>query len=130
MSNENITQFINAVIRGDKDAAKAALSPVVISNARQILGHEVPQPVQAVTESHEVKMLREMFEDHESPIRLKGDKVLVNGKEVGMIQTDYEDFDSGINFIESDGRFSKEFADAEQLFRFLLDRYNGNQQGV
>ncbi|WAX21669.1 hypothetical protein [Stenotrophomonas phage RAS14] len=129
MSNENITQFINAVIRGDRDAAKQALSPVVISNARAILGREVQEP-QKVNESHEVKMLREMFEDHESPIRLKGDKVIVNGKEVGMIQTDYADFDSGINFIESDGKFSKEFEDAEQLFRFLIDRYNGTKQGV
>lgn len=130
MSNDNITQFINAVIRGDKDAAKQALSPVVITNSREVLGLSTPQAATLVKESYEVKMLREMFEDHESPISLKGDKVIVNGKEVGMIQTDYEDFDSGINFIESDGKFSKEFEDAEALFRFLVDRFNGNKQGV
>lgn len=130
MSSENITNFINAVIRGDKDAAREALTPVVVNNSRQILG--LPNNVVSTTvqESSVLSMLREMFEDHEAPIRLSGEKVIVNGKEVGYIQTDYADTDSGINFIESDGKFSKEFEDAETLFAFLNDRYSNKQSGV
>ena len=85
-----------------------------------------------VNESVKVKMLREMFEDDiESPIKiLRDSSVVVNGKRVGVVQTDLEDPDSGIDFITDDGKFSKEFIDVDALFKFLRERYLGEKVGV
>lgn len=129
MYNENIKEFINAVIQGDKDSARSALAPVIVGNAREILGYQAPEP-QPVNEAIALKMLREMFEDHEEPIRIQGDKVFVDGKQQGFIQTDYADEDSGINFIEEGGKFSKEFDDVSDLFKFLIQRYSKQGGGL
>lgn len=134
MQKDNIRSFVNAIINGDKEAARAAFAPVVAHTTREVLGL---QPVTVVKESVAIKYLREMFEDHDSPIRMDGDSVMVDGKQVGHIQIDFadiengENFDNGgINFIEEGGKFSKEFDDAESMFRFLLQKYskNGGQQ--
>lgn len=129
MYNENIKEFINAVIQGDKDSARSALAPVIVGNAREILGYQATEP-QPVNEAIALKMLREMFEDHEEPIRIQGDKVFVDGKQQGFIQTDYADEDSGINFIEEGGKFSKEFDDVSDLFKFLIQRYSKQGGGL
>ena len=50
-------------------------------------------------------------------------KVIVDGKQVGLVHTDLTDFDSGINFIEDGGKFSKEFDTVEDLFTFLIQKY-------
>lgn len=65
-----------------------------------------------------------------NPIKLKGDDVFVNGKQVGTIDVDLGDFNAGISFITSDRKFSKEFDDMESLYKFLADRYNVRESEV
>ena len=128
MSQEEYRSFINAVVKADKDAAREAFGPIFKQHLAAALGHKP----KVVNESVKVKMLREMFEDDiESPIKiLRDSSVVVNGKRVGVVQTDLEDFDSGINFITDDGKFSKEFIDVDALFKFLRERYLGEKVGV
>lgn len=60
----------------------------------------------------------------DSKIKFDGDDVLVGGKVVGQVKIDHDDTESGINFVSSDGKMSKEFADMEALYGFLSDRFN------
>lgn len=66
----------------------------------------------------------------DNPIKLKGDDVFVNGKHVGTIDIDLDDYDAGISYTTSDKRFSKEFDDMETLYNFLADRYNVRESEV
>lgn len=118
-------KFFDAVVDGNEDLQREAIASASIHATQAFLGlpQAQPEPV-TVNESHMVKMLREMFEG--SPITFKGDEVMVDGKRVGVIQTDYTDFESGTQFIEDGGQFSKEFDDAEKLFQFLIQRYTKN----
>lgn len=118
-----LTAMIDAIINNKPEEAKAAFAPYVQEKVRQVLGYSTP-PAQAVTEGAKITALREWIEaQSDSPVKLQGDKVFVNGKQVGFVQTDATDFDSGINFIEAGNKFSKEFDTVEDLFGFLVHRY-------
>lgn len=61
----------------------------------------------------------------ESPIKLNGDDVTVNGKLVGHVHSDLNDLNSGITFTSVDGRVKKEFEDIESLYAFLSKTFLG-----
>lgn len=118
-----LTAMIDAIINNKPEDAKAAFAPYVQVKTREILGYADPAP-EVVKENVNIVALREWIEaQDESPVKLQGDKVFVDGKQVGFVQTDPTDFDSGINFIEMGNKFSKEFDSVEDLFGFLVHRY-------
>lgn len=127
---EQLKAMIDGIIKGDESAAKAAFAPYVQSKTREILGYAEPvAPVATPTnESFLVKLKEYVDFQQDSPVQFRGDKVIVDGKQVGVIQNDPTDFDSGINFIEEGGRFSKEFNEVEELYDFLIQRYTKRGQ--
>ena len=129
---EQLSAVIDGIIKGDEAAMKAAFAPYIQAKSREVLGYtETPAPAVTlpVTENVLVTKLKEAVDLSDSPVKLNGDRVIVNGKEVGTIQTDPTDFESGINFIEQGGAFSKEFNTVEEIFAFLIDRYTkGNKK--
>ena len=121
---EQLRAVIDNIIKGDSDAAKAAFAPYVQSKTRDVLGYAQPTPNAEEVKEAFYKKLNEYIElQDESPIKFQGDKVIVDGKQVGVIQSDPTDWDSGINFIEEGGKFTKEFVQLEDLYDFLIQRY-------
>lgn len=127
-NKEMIADFLNKVVAGDSEAAKAAFSlycnskAMSIGNSEKVMEH-VEQFKTTLVEYGNAQAAKTATE---SPLRMEGDKILVNNKMVGRIQYDIEDFDGGINFISDDGSFSKEFQSAEELFSFLSTKYLGD----
>ncbi len=120
---------IDGIIKGDDTAAKDAFAPYVQAKTREILGYS--EPVTAATPMSEaflVKLKEYVDLQQDSPVQFRGDRVIVDGKQVGVIQNDPTDFESGINFIEAGGRFSKEFNTVEDLYDFLIQRYTKRGQ--
>lgn len=126
-----LTAVIDGIINNDEVAMKAAFAPYIQAKSKEILGYsrdpEVPAielPETPVTENLILTKLQESLAAlADSPVKLQGNRVIVGGKEVGTLQSDPTDFESGINFIENGGQFSKEFNTVEELFNFLFDRY-------
>jgi hypothetical protein len=122
---EQLKAMIDGIIKGDDAAAKNAFAPYVQAKTRDILGYSEPAaPTPEVTNEAFLMKLKE-FNDIQagSPVQFRGDKVMVDGKQVGVIQNDPTDWESGINFIEEGGRFSKEFDTLEAVYDFLIQRY-------
>lgn len=148
--SEIISTFVTNVLTGDSEAARAAFSAYcndkaksigqdrklnerleslkvalleygVNYNAQTVSGHggrvTSGQPTPAATKMTSTKA--------EPDLSMEGDKIIVNGKQVGRIQYDMEDWEGGINFISDDNTFSKEFNTAEELFKFLSQRFLG-----
>ena len=148
--SEIISTFVTNVLTGDSEAARAAFSAYcndkaksigqerklnerleslkvalleygVNYNAQTVSGHggrvTSGQPTPAATKMTSTKA--------EPDLSMEGDKIIVNGKQVGRIQYDMEDWEGGINFISDDNTFSKEFNTAEELFSFLSKRFLG-----
>ena len=148
--SEIISTFVTNILTGDSEAARAAFSAYcndkaksigqerklnerlenlrlalleygVNYNAQTVSGHggrvTSGQPTPAATKMTSTKA--------EPDLRMEGDKIIVNGKQVGRIQYDMEDWEGGINFISDDNTFSKEFNTAEELFSFLSKRFLG-----
>jgi hypothetical protein len=120
-NSELIATFLNNVVSGDAEAAKAAFSAYCNHKAKTI-GNSTK--IMERVEQFKSTLLE--FGNDEVPLRLEGDKVLVNNKPVGRIQYDMDDFDGGINFISDDGKFSKEFHSAEDLFSYLSQQFLGD----
>ncbi len=122
---EQLRVMIDGIIKGDDNAAKDAFAPYVQAKTRDILGYVDPTTTETKpTNESFVLKLNEFAElQQDNPIQFKGDRVIVDGKQVGVIQNDPTDFDSGINFIEEGGRFSKEFSKVEDLYDFLIQKY-------
>lgn len=118
-----LSAMIDGIIKGDPEAAKAAFAPYIQMKTREVLGYTKDNN-DSVNENVNIIALREWIDTlDDSPVRLQGDRVLVDGKQVGVLQTDPTDFNSGINFIEDGGKFSKEFDTIEDLFNFLIQKY-------
>lgn len=148
--SEIISTFVTNVLTGDSEAARAAFSAYcndkaksigqerklnerleslkvalleygVNYNAQTVSGHggrvTSGQPTPAATKTTSTKA--------EPDLSMEGDKIIVNGKQVGRIQYDMDDWEGGINFISDDNTFSKEFSSAEELFKFLSQRFLG-----
>lgn len=121
---EQLRAVIDNIIKGDGEAASAAFAPYVHAKTRDVLGYAHPTPNAEEVKEAFYKKLNEYIDlQDESPIQFQGDRVMVNGKQVGVIQSDPTDWDSGINFIEEGGRFSKEFDRLEDLYDFLIKKY-------
>lgn len=130
---EQLGAVIDAVIKGDAEAAKAAFSPYIQVKTREVLGiappaEAPPATTEPVTESVLVRLQEMVDALSDSPVKLQGDNVIVDGKQVGVVHTDLTDFQSGINFIEDGGKFSKEFDTVEDLFSFLIQKYTKRGQ--
>lgn len=69
-------------------------------------------------------------EDAEELIDLQGDKILIRGKVVGRTFVDDDDIDGGVNFVSSDGKFSKEFNTVEELFRYVVINFLGAEHAA
>ncbi len=127
-NKEQLYKFVDAIISDDKEAAKVAFHNFSVDKTKTILGlQQTAEPTPTVSEAEEIfeafKQRLVEFIGDDSPIRLEGDYVLVKGKKVGMVKNDLDDLDSGINFVTLDGSFSKEFDSAEDLYKFLMQRY-------
>ncbi|QDJ96462.1 hypothetical protein Xoosp13_276 [Xanthomonas phage Xoo-sp13] len=127
---EQLSAVIDGIINDDMEAAKAAFSTYVSAKTQEVLGYNttvvepVVEPAPTPVQESKLVAVSEMFDAQvDSPVRLRGDRVFVEGKQVGVLQSDPVDFDSGINFIEDGGRFSKEFSALEELYSFLISRY-------
>lgn len=122
---EQLKAMIDGIIKGDESAARDAFAPYVQSKTRELLGYSEPVTAPAAEPTNEAFLakLQEMNSLMDSPVQFRGDKVIVDGKQVGVIQNDPTDWDAGINFIEEGGRFSKEFDTLEAVYDFLIQRY-------
>jgi hypothetical protein len=122
---EPLYRFVDATVNGDEESLKNAAHEYSVNKVKQILGLVTPSTIVTnsvgIVESFKQQLLEYTGED--SPVKFDGDYVLVNGKKVGSIHNDLNDIDSGINFITLDKSFSKEFTTAEELYKFLMDRY-------
>ena len=123
-NSELIAEFINSVAKGDSEAARAAFSTYCNNKAKGIASADAKLTEHAERFNQFKKTLLEYGND-ETPLRMEGDKIFVNNKLVGRIQTNMDDFDAGIDFVSDDGSFSKEFETAEDLFKFLSQKYLG-----
>lgn len=121
MSKELISDFINKVISGD-DSAKSAFSAFCSAKAKYMASGKAKQEM---FESFKTELLEYTGDD--ASVSMDGDYIVVNGQRVGRVQTDLSDFDSGINFISAEGDFSKEFDTAEDLFKYISQRYLGEK---
>jgi hypothetical protein len=136
---ELISDFINKLVSGDAEAAKAAFSQFCSVKTKAIIGESA-----VVVEDNRFAELKTLILEFNTnangpkPIDLQGDRILVNGKEVGRIAeiqfkkdengvVDVEGDAEGINFISADGSFSKEFNSAEELFRFINQKFLGEE---
>ena len=127
-NKEQLYKFVDAIINDDLEAAKLSFHSFSVDKTKTILGLQQSAPIEpTVSEAEEIfegfKQKLVEFIGDDSPIRLDGDYVLVKGKKVGMLKNDLNDLDSGINFVTLDGSFSKEFDSAEDLYKFLMQRY-------
>lgn len=123
--SELISEFINKVVSGDKEAARAAFSEYCNAKAKTIAEGDTTKLLEREEKFNTFKRQLLEFGGDDAPIQLQGDNVLINGKVVGRIVNDLEDFDAGINFVAADGKFSKEFNTAEDLFKYLSQQFLG-----
>jgi hypothetical protein len=63
------------------------------------------------------------FTGADSPIKLKGEDVFVNGKLVGSVDTDLSDVNSGIKFSSADGTVNENFDSLKDLYAYLIETY-------
>lgn len=123
---EQLTAFIDAIIKSDSEAASAAFAPYVQHKSKEVLGHstdtEEAEKVDSVVESVLKEELNDMMGD--SAIRIAADdSVIVNGKKVGVVRNDATDLSGKFSFIEEGGKVTQDFSKTEDLYSFLLDRY-------
>lgn len=121
MNKELIAEFINKVAQGD-ESAKETFAQYCSARAK------------GLTESHVQTKLFESIARQlnefggDSPIRMEGDKVFVNGKQVGFIENDINNLNSDIVFKEEDGE-SLKFHSAETLYQYIAHKYLGGNDG-
>lgn len=119
--SENLKKFINLVVKNavePSDELNESIENEYGDFLKEVMRNTVTKMrINRLIESE----LNERMGD--SAVKLNGDDVLVNGKVVGRIQYDLNDFDSGINFISEDGAFSKEFATLEDFYAFINMRF-------
>ena len=64
------------------------------------------------------------FIGDDSPIKLKGDDVFVEGKLVGTLKNDLNDAEAGITFKSTDGKLGEEFDNMKELYSFLMGKFS------
>lgn len=117
----------------DKDLVKQYISYVVANEdekAREVFSAFCSQKARTMIETRNDRLdecRKYIVENAVAPITMDGDYIVVNGKKVGRVQIDLNNFDSGIDFVANDENFSKEFETAEDLFKFVAQRYLGEK---
>lgn len=138
---EQLSKVIDGIINDDPAMSRAAFDAYVTVKARDVLGYSqqpavtVPEPTAAVAEAISGERIMEELAnrfndmvDADNNIKLlPNNKISVNGKVVGSIKVDLTDLDSGIDFIDAENNFSKEFNTTEELFKFVRERYLGEK---
>lgn len=119
-SSKLITDFVNNIASGDLESAKAAFSAYCNAKANNMGKQEKINEGLAFYR----EQLTERMQNND--FRLEGEKVVINGKVVGRIKIDMNDFESGVDFISADGNFSKSFDTADDLFKFLSQKFLGD----
>jgi len=101
-TKQHLRDFVDAVIKKDDVAAKAAWETYSTLKAKDVLR-----------------------EKEESPIKLKGEDLFVNGKAVGKVKHDADD-DKGIQYTASGGK-SKKFDSLKDLYVHVGEEHKLNE---
>lgn len=123
MDKELIAKYVDSVANGQPDPS--AFKSISVAKIQEILSaRRLEANVSAVKESYN-RLLTEFGHDvNNRGIDIAHDGTIkIGGKVVGKVVTDMSDFNSGINFVSADGRFSKEFDTIEQLNAFLVKSF-------
>lgn len=144
---DSLSEFINAIARGDTAKAESNVQAYMNVKAKEVVqsiredaskkeeddkddvdpskflkNRDKKKPALKKMKKMDEAFLTE-FQGEDSPIKLKGDDVFVEGKLVGSIQNDLNDDESGITFKSSDGKIGEEFDTVPELYSFLMDHY-------
>lgn len=103
---EHVGDFIDSVVKGDAEKDQESYGAYLREKVKQI------------------REKANLSEKEHGGIQFKGDDVYVGNKKVGTATSDAADMDSGINFTSVDGSFSKEFNELQDLYNYLIDKYN------
>lgn len=151
---DKLSSFIDATINKDDEGAETAFSEYLILKAKEKMGvikesdkddteeddeddeeggkyaHLLKQRTKKKAPLKKMKKeergVKEAFPDEDSPVKLKGDDVFVEGKQVGTIENDMNNDDAGITFTSLDGKIVKEFEDLKELYGFLVEHFKVN----
>ena len=122
---ENLKRFITAIATGDDTVVEEAFRAYSKTKSQDILKRDKRNILESMKRMQGIMaQLLEFSGDNSIQLEVNGN-VLIKGKLVGRVSVDLEDMDSGINFTSADGRFSKEFEDNEELFKYLSAQYAG-----
>lgn len=126
--SEAIKNFINAIVNENEDECGLAFSEICKNSSQKFLAPQKSPLVEATQrlETFKANLMEELNQNGAEPISFDGQKILVNGKVVGTVTTDMEDFNSGIDFHSIDGKFSKEFITVEELTQYIAQQYLGD----
>jgi hypothetical protein len=101
-TKQHLRDFVDAVIKKDDVAAKSAWETYSTLKAKEVLK-----------------------EKEESPIKLKGEDLFVNGKAVGKVKHDVDD-DKGIQYTAAGGK-AKKFDDLKSLYAHVGEEHKLNE---
>lgn len=108
-TNENLMQFIDAVIANDDEARKIAFSAHTEQKTKEILGVPVVTPVAEAVDVNEVK--------------LDGNDVMFGGKKVGTIEPNAND-KAKSKFVGTDGTTATvDLDDVSKMMEMLRAKY-------
>lgn len=132
MDSTKLNDFIDSIIAGNEDAAKASFHTYLVPKVKTLVGGK-PTISEAFFNKLETSLLE--YTGADSRIKLSpGGKVRVDGKVIGHIEE--EDFmapgydpdksTGGIVFVALNGA-KAEFDGPEALYKFLADRFLKNE---
>jgi hypothetical protein len=96
---------VYAVMENDMEAASLGIKNLIISKVENL-----------------IRKPKKLFEFNKGAIRIVGDDVLVNGKRIGEIKNDLENYDKGIELMLDDGT-THDFDSIQELFNFIIDTF-------
>lgn len=123
MNKEYLNKFIDGVIKNENDDMASAHQfsvekvKAIIAEFKNDKVKKLHESIQRVLLEYNDKTGMHMEMEPHTGI------ITVNGKQVGKVVTNMDDFESGINFVSMDGNFSKEFNTTEDLSKFLYTTY-------
>jgi len=124
MNKEYLNKFIDGVIKNENDDMAASAHQFSVEKVKAIIAEFKNDKVKKLHESIQ-RVLLEYNDKTGMHMEMEPHTgiITVNGKQVGKVVTNMDDFESGINFVSMDGNFSKEFNTTEDLSKFLYTTY-------
>lgn len=124
MNKEYLNKFIDGVIKNENDDMAASAHQFSVEKVKAITAEFKNDKVKKLHESIQ-RVLLEYNDKTGMHMEMEPHTgiITVNGKQVGKVVTNMDDFESGINFVSMDGNFSKEFNTTEDLSKFLYTTY-------